>query len=231
MSELEPLVRQADNDRWLASRFGSSIVRERLGAIYAVFHEVSRARIAAREPALAAIRLAWWRDALLNTHAGAPAPHPVLRAYSKHAPGLPAALWTQIVEAMNTSFSSWDAACVRAERVQGGLMRLALHAASADGDSASAYLPSLATAWGLMRLCADPARDKPGPIEEGVALALRFHARGAAAARAFKSAHFPAIGYTALVPLYCRAIRKGRVGIPLLQRQIRLTVAAATGRL
>jgi 15-cis-phytoene synthase len=62
--ELSPaaaLVRRYDPDRFLATLFAPAAVRETLFVLYAFNHELARAA-AKREPGLALIRLAWWRE-------------------------------------------------------------------------------------------------------------------------------------------------------------------------
>ncbi|MEL7488457.1 MAG: squalene/phytoene synthase family protein [Pseudomonadota bacterium] len=64
------LVRQADEHRWLATRYASPERRERLIALYALHHEVRRVPAAVSEPPLGEIRLQWWRDAVAEIAAG-----------------------------------------------------------------------------------------------------------------------------------------------------------------
>ncbi len=58
------LVRQHDPDRFLATLFAPAIAREALFVLYAFNHEIARAPEVASEPALALIRLAWWREVI-----------------------------------------------------------------------------------------------------------------------------------------------------------------------
>ncbi len=59
---LAALVRQHDPDRFLTALFAPSEQRNALLALYAFNHELARAREVASEPALALIRLQWWRE-------------------------------------------------------------------------------------------------------------------------------------------------------------------------
>jgi phytoene synthase len=68
----DDLVRRVDEDRWLAARFADAPGRERLSALYAFIYEISRIPESVREPALGAIRLQWWRDAVDGIYAGRP---------------------------------------------------------------------------------------------------------------------------------------------------------------
>jgi len=70
---LDDLVRRVDEDRWLAARFADAPGRQRLSALYAFVYEISRIPEAVRQPALGAIRLQWWRDAVDAIYAGRPA--------------------------------------------------------------------------------------------------------------------------------------------------------------
>ncbi len=61
-SALAELVRRHDPDRFLATLFAPAAHREALLALYALNHELARAREVASEPMLALIRLQWWRE-------------------------------------------------------------------------------------------------------------------------------------------------------------------------
>jgi phytoene synthase len=67
---VDELVRRVDEDRWLAARFAEPPVRERLNTLYAVVYEIARIPESVREPALGAIRLQWWRDAVDAIYGG-----------------------------------------------------------------------------------------------------------------------------------------------------------------
>jgi phytoene synthase len=56
------LVRRHDPDRFLTALFAPPEKRAALLVLYAFNHELARAREVAREPALALIRLQWWRE-------------------------------------------------------------------------------------------------------------------------------------------------------------------------
>jgi phytoene synthase len=232
LDELDRLVRRSDEDRWLASRFAPALARERMIALYAVHHEIVRSSEAAKESGLAAIRLAWWRDALQQIHAGgAPPQQPALVAYAEHARWFAGEEWLEILDARSDGpLASWEAAETHAVRTNGGLMRLALRAC---GEQAAQYLQPLAAAQGLVELCGAEARRPrlPGSIEEGLARAEDAYQRGRAASRGFTAGAFPAFGYVTLAPLHIRALRLGHGPPALLARQWRLVKAAATGRL
>jgi len=62
MDALVEFVRRHDPDRFLTALFAPAARRPALLALYAFNHELARAREAVREPALALIRLHWWRE-------------------------------------------------------------------------------------------------------------------------------------------------------------------------
>ncbi len=60
-------VRRHDPDRFLTALFAPPAKRAALLALYAFNHELARAREAVTEPALAMIRLQWWREVVEGT--------------------------------------------------------------------------------------------------------------------------------------------------------------------
>jgi phytoene synthase len=62
LSPLGALVRRQDPDRFLTALFAPPDRREALFLLFAVNHELARARAVASEPTLALIRLQWWRE-------------------------------------------------------------------------------------------------------------------------------------------------------------------------
>jgi phytoene synthase len=62
MAALIEFVRRYDPDRFFTALFAPPDRRPALLALYAFNHELARAREAVREPALALIRLQWWRE-------------------------------------------------------------------------------------------------------------------------------------------------------------------------
>ena len=55
-------LRQRDPDHYLTALFAPPARREALFALYAFDHELARARAVTREPVVALMRLAWWRE-------------------------------------------------------------------------------------------------------------------------------------------------------------------------
>jgi phytoene synthase len=62
MADLADMVRRHDPDRFFCALFAPAARRDALFTLYAFNHELARAHEAAREPALALVRLQWWRE-------------------------------------------------------------------------------------------------------------------------------------------------------------------------
>ncbi len=75
----EALVRAQDKDRFLAGLFAPAAGRRHLFALYAFNLEIARVR-GAREPMAGAVRLQWWREALLGERPSEAAASPVAAA-------------------------------------------------------------------------------------------------------------------------------------------------------
>jgi 15-cis-phytoene synthase len=67
LSPCAALVRRHDPDRFLTALFAPAARREALFVLYALNHELARAREAVSEPMLALIRLQWWREVVEGT--------------------------------------------------------------------------------------------------------------------------------------------------------------------
>lgn len=162
-------VRRHDNDRFLAALFAPEPARECLLALYAFNIEVARAREAAREPMVAAMRLAWWRDALAAIYAGTASPrHPVadaLRAaIERHR--LSRVLFDRLLETRaqdleNAPHADMGSLLAYAEGTGATLAELALQTLQAGGDATLAAGQAVGTAWALV----------------GILRAVPFHAR------------------------------------------------------
>jgi 15-cis-phytoene synthase len=80
MDEVADAVRRGDPDRWRTAMLAPAAAQPGLMALYGFNLELARAPWAASEPALAAIRLTWWREAVAEVYDGKPPrPHAVLR--------------------------------------------------------------------------------------------------------------------------------------------------------
>jgi 15-cis-phytoene synthase len=77
----------ADRERWLAVLWGQMAQRPGLAAVHEIDLELARVAVAAKEPMLAAIRLAWWREQLAALATGRTAPaQPLLAALAATGP-------------------------------------------------------------------------------------------------------------------------------------------------
>lgn len=235
-SDLDALIRRVDEDRWLASRFAPAHVRAKLIAIYAVDHELARIPQLVREPAAGVLRLAWWRDALADIHAGRAAPpQPALQGYARFAADTPDVVWTEIIEgrAIDVGLrASWAGFDVLSERTIGAVFKLAIEGAvSEEGLLRLATLRVPASvAWGYVTALRANG-PLPGPRQEAIKRAKRAYAEVQELGRNLPRDLFPAIGFVTLAPLYLNAFERGRSSVSLLRRQLRLVTAAATGRL
>jgi 15-cis-phytoene synthase len=247
-SDLDSEVRRADEDRWLASRFAPADVRARLIAIYAVNNEIARTTQVVSQPGIGVIRLAWWREALTEiAHGEPPRAHPALQAYAATQQNAPSAthLWDVMIETRACDleaapFREWADVEAYADNTAGNVMRMALMACE-DRDTIPELVAMAARTWGYVGLMrAAPSWQAGGrsvlPQSGGTMQDMEARARLAFAmarslGRYVAGAGFPAIGYVALIPGYFRALQRRRTERPLLAKQLKLIVAAATGRL
>ena len=75
------LARANARDEWLAALFAPAPSRDALFALAAFDHEIRQARLRARDSNLAAMRLAWWREAALGRRNAEAAGSPVALAF------------------------------------------------------------------------------------------------------------------------------------------------------
>ena len=85
MDIVESQVRESDFGRYLCAQFAPPAVRPALLAVLALAVELASVRDrTVREPAMSAIRFAWWRDGLDAIFTGkAPPPEPILLALQR----------------------------------------------------------------------------------------------------------------------------------------------------
>jgi len=74
------LIREQDNDRYIATLYAPEALRPPLFALYAFSHEISRVRAMVSEPLPGEVRLQWWRDLLEGQPPGEAQAHPVAAA-------------------------------------------------------------------------------------------------------------------------------------------------------
>jgi phytoene/squalene synthetase len=138
------LVRRGDPDRFLAVMAAPAAARAPLFVLYAFNLEVARAPWAAREPAVAAMRLTWWREVVANAAGGAARAHEV--AAPLHAligaaalplpvlDALVAARWWDIGREPFAGPAAFDAYL---DATAGGLMWLAVKALGGRDEAAA----------------------------------------------------------------------------------------------
>jgi phytoene synthase len=76
----EELVRDVDEDRFLAAQFSPADKRPHLFALVAFSHEIARVRDSVREAMIGEIRLQWWRDTLQGEARGDVRANPIAAA-------------------------------------------------------------------------------------------------------------------------------------------------------
>ena len=95
------LVREHDQDRYIACLYAPEAQRPALFALYAFSHEIARVRALVSEPLPGEVRLQWWRDLLEGEPKGEAQAHPVaaalLDAVARYR--LPIAPLTGLIEA------------------------------------------------------------------------------------------------------------------------------------
>lgn len=114
LDRVAEIVRRHDPDRFFTALFAPPPLRPALLTLYAFNHELARAREVASEPALAQIRLQWWREVV----EGVPRRHevatPLAAAIARgvlHAPDLLAMVDGREAETEPTiaTFTDWQA--------------------------------------------------------------------------------------------------------------------------
>lgn len=248
-ADLDTLVRRVDEDRWLASRFAPRDVRSRLIAVYAVNYEIARTAETVREPGLGEIKLQWWREAIAEIFDGGHArPLPALvalRQAVQEAP-LSRARFDRMIDARQLDFEAkpFNDAADFSEYVNdtaGELMRLAIEACGVEVTSGpmQSFIAIGAYRWGATGILrSEPVwrargRDLSLPGQSSHSLFEMLKAGDGTSrqlSRILPAEVFPAVGYVALVPAYL-VRRPVRETVPLLERQLRLIFASATGRI
>lgn len=223
------LLRGADEDRWLSTRYAPTATRDRLTALFLLYHEIERVPEAVKEPPIGEIRLQWWRDAIAAAAQGeGPRGHPALdaaraaRLFDIVAP----AEFEPIIEARahlfyEPWFDSPEALAVWSSRPEGELARLAVRiadpASAAPEDALRAAAAAFATVRGRSLLA------RPDDTLDGVLAAAR---ENAGALRSLGDAARAAVLYLALTRVYARTPRPGAAA-----RRWRLFSAFLTGDL
>jgi phytoene synthase len=232
--ELDEAVRQADPDRWLASRFiADPTARAEVVALYAFNHELARATEVARDALLGEIRLTWWREAFEEVAAGkAHRRHPVVDvlAHSGFDPNDLAALAeARMADLDPAPFENEAAALEYIDATAGAIMALA--AGRLHPDASSGQTRQAARAWalaGLWRAAKATGRVRLPAEWSGTGVRARVGAALAAANRDGKglpAEAFPAVAYACLAGRYAAGAQMGE-----LERKARLIWVVARGK-
>lgn len=158
LAACEETVRRFDPDRYFAGLFAPPHVRPLLFALYAFNHEVARVGELNREPLLGAVRLQWWREAVVEAREGRPRAHPaavgLAELFSRAAPHawhFEALLDERERDLETEIFADFGALETYCEATSSSLMRIA---AELMGDTAdnSALLRHAGIAWAMTGL-------------------------------------------------------------------------------
>ena len=166
------LARECARDQWLGALYAPSEARDGLLALAAFDHEIRQARVRARDPTLAALRLAWWRGVIKGEREGEAAGNPMalsllsaIAAFGLPRAELEAMLDGRLEELVTpTRFDLADFEVFAGES-EGARLRLAARicAGGADRDEAHVHAPAgLALALWRM-LAALPAKAGSAP--------------------------------------------------------------------
>ncbi|SDN33836.1 Phytoene/squalene synthetase [Lutimaribacter pacificus] len=179
------LVRRGDPDRFLAAMAAPPAARDVLFPLYAFNVEVSRAPWVTQEPAIAEMRLQWWRDALDEIARGdTPRRHEVVTPLSGVLDDPACAVLDRLILARRWDiyrdpFADADAFDTFLDETAGGLMWVAARALGAP-DTAEAAIRDIGHAQGLAAwFRAIPALEAAGrvPLVDGRAAAVADLAR------------------------------------------------------
>jgi 15-cis-phytoene synthase len=226
--DIDRVVRRADPDRWLASRFiADRRHRADVVALYAFDGELERVRRVASNPLMAEIRLTWWREAVEEIGGGGPArAHPVGRALADAVAGhdLPREPLEAMIEArlavLGKTQLDIDEARVWARDAGGSVAALAARVLDPTGDPGAAA-PAGAV-WGLVLLRRAGRADR-GELDRAIAESLPSASR---AARRLSAPAFPAAA--------CATLARARLASGRLfeiERRARLALAVGRGLL
>ena len=175
------LVREHARDQWLAALYAAPGARDALVALAAFDHEIRQARRRARDPNLAALRLAWWRGVVSGERPAEAAGNPTALALLSAVEGfslpcdeLEAMLDARIEEMLPEENFDLAAFAAFADGSEGARLRLAARICGDDrADASEAAAPAgLALAMTRM-LAALPAQAGSAPTLFPVDVAQR----------------------------------------------------------
>ena len=236
--DLDALVRRADPDRWLASRFiGDAAARADVIALYAFNDELARIAPAVTNPLMGEIRLAWWREALDEIAEGRPVRrHPVTLALAAavnrrrlSVDGLQGMVDARGADLETEPFSDAVALYTYLDATAGALMGLAAEVLGAAGPA----ILSAGRGWGVAGLARShwlagaPNRLPPEWTAQDVIAAVdSLLLTSRAEVATLPVAAFPAVGYATLARPYARRRELSDLG-----KRARLVWVTGRGRL
>jgi phytoene synthase len=148
LSSVAVLVRAHDPDRFLATLFAPPEKREALFTLYALNHELARAREVASEPMLGLIRLQWWREVVEGAEKRHEVATPLSAALAEGR--LPRPLLLEMIAARETeadeAIATRQAWLAYIDGTAGALAEAAAHALT---GAPSARIRSLGVAYGI----------------------------------------------------------------------------------
>jgi 15-cis-phytoene synthase len=145
------LARAESRDQWLGALYAAGSARDALNALAAFDHEIRQALMRARDPNLAAMRLAWWRGVIAGERLEEAAGSPVALALSAaiDAYALPRASFEAMLDARLQEVAPQDdfnLAAFRAfaDESEGARLRLGalITAGGVELDRADAHAPA-----------------------------------------------------------------------------------------
>lgn len=230
--DLDQQVRQADPDRWLASRFiADETARADVVALYAFNHVLAGLAASVSEAMIGHIRLAWWREVLEEIGGGGPArAHPVAQGLEepvrRGALAVPDLL--ALVDAREPEFEAdalVEEGAIEAyiDATAGRLAAMAarrLHDESESRDVLHAM-----RAWGWAGLARNGALPRDWDNARVSAKVGRCLAEARRELKRLPVAAFPAVSYAVLSGPYGRGRR-----LEDYEKRLRLTWATVTGR-
>jgi phytoene/squalene synthetase len=249
----EETVRRVDPDRYLSALFAPADRRPLLFALYAFNHELAHIGETVKEPMVADIRLAWWRESVEGACDGHPRNHDVVRGLSElfRRSGVPLEPFEAMIAARRfdvgaAAFNDIGSLEDYADATSGNVMRIAARILDDRTDYALLRQAGMAYALaGLLRaMPSHAARGKSflpqllvnqGGEKHAITLiaksALAHHA--AARSRPKPGRAFAAVLPATLVPLYAKLIADDKpppADIPLYRRQWAMLRAAIRGQ-
>ncbi len=139
-------VRETDRDRFLAALFAPEPARRGLLALLAFDRELSRTRAVTSEPMLARIRLAWWREAVMEAAASSkPRAQPVVESLGEtmRRHGLAPQKLIALIDAREEEIEG----LLDVTRTGNALADLQLEVLGATNEASRAAVRAVASAW------------------------------------------------------------------------------------